>query len=385
MALHVVVLAGGSGTRLWPLSRSAVPKHLLPLASGGRSLLRATLDRVQPLTESIWVVTITAQARQCAEELEAAGLDPARVIAEPAARGTGPALGLAMGTLARRDPEAVVASVHADHHVVDDHGYRAAVWQAAGWARATGGLATVAISPTEPSTGFGYIELGDAEDGDAWVPPADDGNPLTAEALGPPRSLLPADRAVRFVEKPDRATAEAYLAGGRHVWNTGLFAWRASTFLGELAQASPPTAEGVEATLTARADGDEAGAEAAYTALPNEAVDTLVLERTPLLTAVRASFGWSDLGSWADLAAARRAAGEADSEGNVVEGDALLAASTRDCYIDARGGRRIAVVGAEGLVVVDTGDAVLILAADRSQGVKQVVDQLKRERRTDLL
>ena len=378
MTLHVVVLAGGSGTRLWPLSRSGVPKHLLPLASGGRTLLRATLERVRPLTDSVWVVTIASQAQPCTDELAAAGVDPGHVIAEPGARGTGPALGLAVRTLSDGDPDAVVASVHADHGIADDEDYRRCVLTAAGWARTTGGLATIGVEPASPSTGMGYIEVGEVEPAEAWRPPV-----AGAALLDGP--LPPAHRAIRFVEKPDLETAIGYVESGRYLWNTGLFAWQASTFLAELAAASAETMAGVEGAVAARARGDEPAAEAAYLALPSEAVDTLVLERTPRLTAVRGAFGWSDMGSWADLAAARRAAGEADGEGNVVSGDAILAAGARDCYVEARGGRLVAVVGAEGLVVVDTGDAVLVLPAERSQGVRDVVEQLKRRGRSELL
>ncbi|HET9051432.1 MAG TPA: sugar phosphate nucleotidyltransferase [Candidatus Dormibacteraeota bacterium] len=384
MAFRVVVLAGGSGTRLWPLSRAAVPKHLLPLAAGGRTLLAATLDRVRPLTELVWVVTVAAQAERCAAELAAAGLDPARVIAEPGARGTGPALGLAMHTLAAGDPDAIVASVHADAHILDDDGYRRCVVAAAGWARVAGGLATVGVDPVRPATGLGYIELGDALAPADWRVPAAD-LPLAAEMLGPPPVLPAAHRAVRFVEKPDLATATAYVAGGRHVWNTGLFAWEVATFLAELAAASAEIDAGVATAAAARRRGAEEEARAAYLALPSVAVDPLVLERTQRLVAVRGVFGWSDVGSWADLADARRDGGEADGRGNVTLGDTVLSDGVRACYVDSGGGRLVAVVGAQGITVVDTGDVVLVVGEGGSQGVKGVVDELRRRGRTDLV
>ena len=377
MGFHVLVLAGGSGTRLWPLSRQAVPKHLLPIGEGGKSLLRSTVERVLDIGDSVSIVTAGLHIDLCRQALEGLGLPDEALIAEPTARGTGPALGLATHLIARRDPDAVVASVHADHHVSDVEAYRDAVTAAAGWAAATGGLATVGIAPAYAATGFGYIELGDARTADAWRAPSG----RTADRDDRARRL-PAHASLGFREKPDRETAERFVEGGLHLLNLGLFAWPVRQFLEELRSADSELDDGLQQVIAAWEHGDQLSASGIYSALRSVPVEPLVFERTPGLTVVTASFSWSDLGSWSDLRESR--AGAATPEGNILEGDALAVGSA-NCLVASRGGRLVAVVGAEGLVVVDTGDAVLVVPADRAQSVKDVVDRLKADGRTDLV
>lgn len=378
MGLHILVLAGGGGTRLWPLSRAATPKHLLPLGSGGTTLLRATVDRVRDLGDTVNVVTAADQVALCADALQ--GLLPAEaIIAEPFARGTGPALGLATSLLRLRDPDALVASVHADARVDDAEAYRAALTASAGWALATHGLATVGLTPSEPSTGMGYVEVGEHLPPARWQPPAGTAGPLAAAAVA-----LPAFEAVRLVEKPEAGVARQYVHGGRHLWNLGLFAWPADVLMAELRAADSMVADHVERSAAAIADGDATGAEAAYGALSPVAIEPLVFERTAHLAVVRAGFAWSDLGSWGDLHAARIDAGEGDGDGNVLDGDAM-AVGASGCTIEARGGRLVAVAGAQGLVVVDTPDALLVVPEREAQRVKEIVERLRAAGRTDLL
>jgi len=379
VGLHILVLAGGSGTRLWPLSRRTTPKHLLPLASGGETLLRATLERVIGLGDSVRVVTAAAQADGCRATLVGLGLPADAVIVEPDPRGTGPALALAVGVVARDDPDALIASVHADHRVSDTDAYRAAVLASAGWAASTDGLATVGLVPAAPVTAFGYIELGEPRDQGAWRSPP--GSPPDAAAAA---ARLPAFAAMGFKEKPSAEVAQGYLDGGRHLWNLGLFAWTARRFLAELHAADADLGAAVAGVVDAVVRGDAAAAARLYSAQRTQAVEPLVLERTRRLTVVRASFGWSDLGSWSDVRAARVADGDVDGAGNVVEGDVVLTES-RDCAVVARSGRVVVVAGVEGLVVVDTPDAVLVVPAARSQLVKEVVDQLRADAHDDVL
>src|ERR1035437_7353313 len=321
-----------------------------------------------PIADAVHVVTAASQVDGCAGALWGIAAGSVSVVAEPTARGTGPALGLAVRQIARDDPEAVIASVHADAFVDDDDAYRAAVLAAAGWAAVTAGLATVGLTPTSPATGLGYIALGDAQPPERWAPPPGaHPDPVLAAAA----AALPAARSAGFIEKPPVERAVAYLRGGRHLWNLGLFAWTASSFLAELAAADP----GLDARL-------EVLVAELYGSLAAVAVEPLVFERTERLTVVRAGFGWSDVGSWADLAASRAA--QADAAGNVAEGDTLLV-NSRNCFVESRGGRTVTVLGGEGLVVVDTPDTVLVMPESASQEVKTVVERLRGEGRDELL
>lgn len=379
MSLHFVVLAGGSGTRLWPASRRARPKHLLPLGPGGGSLLRATVERLLPLGGRVHVVTEAGQVEACRKALAGLPVGDDAMVAEPEARGTGPALCLAVRTIAREDPEALVCSVHADHYVGDDEAYRTALWAAAGWAASTGRLAMVGLVPRRPATGFGYIALGEALDTCLWSSPGAGGSSMDHRA-----ARLTARTALGFVEKPDLDTARRFVDQGRHLWNLGLFAWPVAVFEEELQRLAPEVAGEVAAVVVAQARGDEAEARTRYGRLRPAAIEPLLLERSSRLVAVEASFPWSDLGSWRDLAEVRRAQGRSDAAGNVTSGDAVVVDSS-DCLVEAEGGRLVALVGGQGLVVVDSGDAVLVVAAERAQEVREVVDRLRAHGRDDLV
>lgn len=355
MTLHAVIAAGGAGTRLWPRSRLASPKHVLPLSGSGLPLLRETYERIVPLVAEVNVVTEERQLPQIRELLPE--LPAERLIAEPAARGTTNAYGLAALTILERDPDAVLMMLPADHVVRGRRAYAAAVRAAAAAASATGDLVTVGLEPRYPATGFGYIEAGE---------------PVRA---GRAHAL----RVRRFVEKPDLARARRYLAEGGFYWNVAMFCWRAQSFLEELQAYGPQHLRGLRRVLEARRKGDEEGASRIYRRLPVQAVDYTVMEPTRRLLLVPGAFDWVDVGSWSELADLL----VADGRGNVVEGDPVLI-DTEGCFISVPD-KLVAAIGLQDLVIVDTPDALLVCPKDRAQDVKKVVEALSRLKKTRYL
>lgn len=356
MARHVVILAGGSGTRLWPRSRERSPKHLLTL-HGRQSLLQSTFERVRRLTENVYVVTEQSQVESIREQLP--DLQDDRYIIEPARRGTASALGLAALAIAARDPHATMLSVHADHYLgKDEDAYLETLDTEASLAESRRCLVTVGLRPPYASTAFGYIRLGDRADGDGDVG---------------------AYRVRAFVEKPDLETAERYVAEGDYLWHLGLFSWPVDVLLTEIATYAPALDEGLQRVERARKAGRRDEADAAYRALSTEAIDYALLERTKNLLVVGATFEWHDLGSWADLHDIL----EQDEAGNFVEGEHVLIDS-KNCMIHSPS-KLVAAVGLEDMVVIETADALLICPKARSQDVKLIVERLKQMGKTKYL
>jgi len=348
MARHVVILAGGSGTRLWPRSREKSPKHLLTL-HGGESLLQSTHARVLNLTDSVYIVTEQSQVKSIRKQLP--NLRDQQFIVEPARRGTASALGLAALAIAERDAQATMLSVHADHYLGhDEDAYLKTLDVEARWAESKRSLVTVGLRPPYASTAFGYIQVGPPLDGDQT--PA-------------------VYRAVRFVEKPDLKTAEGFLASGSYLWNLGLFSWPVDVLFSEMATHAPQLYAGLERVKHARRAGRLDEADHLYEELPTEAIDYAVLERTKNLLVVGAAFEWHDLGSWADLHDIL----QRDEAGNFVEGDSVLIDS-KNCMIHSPH-KLVAAVGLDDMVVIETEDAILICPKARSQDVKLIVDRLK--------
>lgn len=346
-----VVPAGGSGTRLWPLSRAARPKFLLPLL-GERSLLQQTVDRLSPLApgERILVVCGPAHAAPIVRQLPE--LPEENILVEPAPRGSGPAIALATAIIARHDPNAILGSFAADHEVTDQAAFVAAITTAIAAAQRDW-LVTIGLQPTRPETGYGYIER------------SDDVIATTAEGT--------AYRSLRFVEKPDLATAEAYVSSGRFLWNASMFIWRAQTLLTEVARLQPDLYAGVMRIADAWGTPQQERVTAAVWAdLAESTIDQGILERTDRVAVVPASLGWSDVGDWHNLGELI----EPDASGNSVRGE-LVQTASRNCVVWSESNRLIALVGLENVAVIDTEDALLVADRQQAQDVRRIVDQLK--------
>ncbi|PRY60125.1 mannose-1-phosphate guanylyltransferase [Knoellia remsis] len=349
-----VVPAGGAGTRLWPLSRRGNPKFLHDLTGAGASLLQQTVERVAPLAgDRVVVVTGAGHAAAVREQLPRLG--DAQVLAEPSPRDSMAAIGLAAAVVEARDPEAIIGSFAADHVIPDGDAFRACVAEAVEVARG-GRVVTIGIEPTHPSTGFGYIQMG-----------------------APIAGVATARRVRQFVEKPSAERASAYLATGEFRWNAGMFVVRAATLLDLLQRWHPALAEGVRAIAA-----DPSRLEELWPSLEKIAIDHAVAEPAAdigVVAVVPGDFAWDDIGDFGSLAAQLPEPGE----GPRVLGDAdLVRAVGSTGLVVPRGGRPIAVVGLEDVVVVDTGDAVLVTSRERAQEVKKVVEGLTEQGRTDL-
>ena len=348
-----VILSGGTGTRLWPLSRERRPKQYLPLV-GPRSLFQQAVLRTNAIAADVGaplVVCNEAHRLMVAEQLSELGTKPAAIVLEPAGRNTAPAVAAAALLAARgagpnEDPLLLV--LPADHLVRDAAAFGAAV-EAAAEAAAAGYLTTFGIVPDRAETGYGYVRRG-----------ADRGRWAELE---------------RFVEKPDLATAERYVASGDYLWNSGMFVLAASTYLRELERHAPAMLAACrEAVASSRPDGDCTRLGAAFAASPADSIDYAVMEKTDRAAVVPLDAGWSDVGSWSALYDVL----DKDDAGNVAVGDAIVE-QCRGTYVLASH-RTVAVVGLKNVVVVETADAVLVVARDSAQAVKHVVDQLKKRK-----
>jgi mannose-1-phosphate guanylyltransferase / mannose-6-phosphate isomerase len=355
--IHPVILSGGSGTRLWPMSRSLYPKQLLAL-TGERSLLQETALRLAGGGGFAAPLVIANEEHRfiIAEQLRAIGVDAAAVVLEPVGRNTAPAATIAALRLVRDDPDALMLVMPSDHAIVDADAFRAAIAHAAAAARA-GRLVTFGIAPERAETGYGYIAKGQALEG------ADGAFAVAA-----------------FVEKPDPATAERYVSSGDYLWNSGIFLFPAALYLAEIERLCRAMRDACARALAgARADADFIRLDkAAFADCPADSIDYAVMEHTEHAAVVPVAMGWSDLGSWDAL----WEIGGKDARGNALVGN-VIAEDTGNCYLRSEAGL-VAAIGVEDLVVVATDDAVMVAPRNRTQDVKRLVGRLATERRGEV-
>ncbi|KTF37790.1 mannose-1-phosphate guanylyltransferase/mannose-6-phosphate isomerase [Xanthomonas vesicatoria] len=345
-----IILSGGSGTRLWPLSRESYPKQFLPLV-GDKSMLQATWLRAAPVAGHAPIVVANEEHRfMAAEQLQQLGVKPSAILLEPKGRNTAPAIAVAALEAMRDGADPLLLVLPSDHVIGDEAAFQAGV-KVAAEAAAQGKLVTFGIKPTAPETGYGYIKAGS-------------GTGATAVE--------------RFVEKPDLATAQGYLASGEYYWNSGMFLFRASRYLEELRKFHPAIADACQkAWQNGKRDADFTRLDKdAFAASPSDSIDYAVMEKTADAVVVPLDAGWNDVGSWSSLLDVS----EQDAQGNAHHGD-VIQLDCRNTY--AYGSRLIAMVGLEDVVVVETPDAVLVGHRDRIQEVKEVVGRIKSDGRSE--
>ncbi|UCC67458.1 MAG: NTP transferase domain-containing protein [Armatimonadota bacterium] len=346
--LHVVIMAGGTGTRLWPISRRSRPKQFQPLLSD-QTMLLDTYKRVRPLTapQRVWVVTNAEHVSIARSQLPK--VPPQNVLGEPMGRSSAPAVALAAARIARTDPEAVVVATPVDSYIGDAVAYRDYIATAVETAQERF-IVVLGVMPSHPETGYGYVQRG--------------------KRLK--RPLSGAYRVERFTEKPDEHKAERYLAHGGYYWNMGQFIFRADHFMDRCAAHLPEVADGVRKL----AKSDEPPAELieqVYRDLPSISMDYGIAEREEDMAVVPTALEWSDLGHWRSIKdiARRRGLPEAHPENHI-------AVRSPDCFVVADSGRLIVTVGVEGYIIVDTDDALLVVREENAQDVRDALDEIQR-------
>jgi mannose-1-phosphate guanylyltransferase / mannose-6-phosphate isomerase len=358
-AIFPVILSGGSGTRLWPLSRAMYPKQFIRFFSGqDTSFLGAAMQRLKADAGFAPPILLCNNDHRflVREEIERAGIKPRAIILEPIGRNTAPAIAVAALAALRENPGAILAVMPSDHVVKDDARFMEGVKRAAKVA-ATGKLVLFGIKPNEPHTGYGYIKQGQPIEGF-------NGGAFKVDS---------------FAEKPDRETAERYLASGGYYWNSGIFVLNARTYLEEVARLEPAILEAARAALAKATDdlGFVRLDKASFAASPNISIDYAVMEKTITAAMLPLDVGWNDVGSWSSLwdIAPR------DDKGNYIHGEAVLE-DTNGCYVHSEKSI-ISTIGVKDLVIVDTPDALLVADKSRTQDVSKIVARLKQSNRKE--
>ena len=357
MKLTALILAGGGGTRLWPLSRRARPKQFLT-EFGGTALIAQTYERVAQIVpkERLWVVAGRGHESGIREFLPM--LPDAHFVREPAAKNTAPAIGLACAAIAAEDPAAVVAVLASDHAILHADRFRALLSAAGTLAAESHKLVTLGIVPDRPATGYGYIEQGRSI-----------GQVMAAEAFD----------VARFVEKPDAARAAQFLQAGNYLWNSGMFVWRAADLLEELEANLPDLAKGLRDYAAAAPGKRDEIAAHVFASAPSISIDYAVMEKSKRVAVIPADIGWDDIGTFRSLSAVNP-----DSTGGSATAKDVVAVDASRNLVHAPG-KTVALIGVDDLVIVDTGDSLLIARRDRAEDVKKIVDELQKKKRDDVL
>jgi len=348
--MQALILAGGSGTRFWPVSRRSKPKQLLTFG-GEESLLQSTVRRLQPLVEadSVWVCTTSDQAVEVRNQLPE--ISPTQILEEPMGKNTALAIGWSVRSLPRAARDDVIVVLPADHHIGEVEGFQDSLRTAAAAAFEKGIIVTLGVLPTRAETGYGYLEIGEY---------LDEGKTIR--------------RVVRFTEKPDLEDAKRFVRGGNYLWNAGIFVFRGEVLLERLQEHQPVLASGLEKIAASPEDLGEV-----YSSLPAISIDHGLMEKLDDLGTVPIDCGWTDLGSWEALW--EHLGG--DANGNVASGD-VLSVDTKDCLVMSTDGL-VAAIGVENLVIVRTQDAVLVVPKERSQEVRRIVQRLAASGRSEQL
>lgn len=353
--MFALILAGGVGTRLWPKSRQNLPKQLLPL-TGNRTMVQATVDRILPIVpvENIFFATNREYGQLILEQIP--NLPEQNIVAEPSGKSTAPCIGLGALHMQQLNPDSVMISLHSDHFFGDEEGFRQALLAAADVAK-EGYLVTLGVKPDKPETGYGYIERGQA----------------IGDYNGHKTYLVN-----QFLEKPDSPTAERFLASGAYYWNSGIFIWQLSTLMDAFKTHMPDFRAKLVQLEQALANGESINA--IWETITPKSIDVGIMEQAEKVAVVPMDVGWNDVGSWTAI----HEVYQADADGNVLIGDNCLTFDTTNSLIESSD-RLIAAIGLDNVVIIDTGDALLICDKDKAQDVKKVVNWLEENNRTELL
>ena len=343
MNTHVVIMAGGIGSRLWPLSTPETPKQFIDILGVGKSLLQLTVERFLPLCppDRFWVVTSEKYVDIVRQQLPAVPDD--QILAEPESRNTAPCIAYASWKIARKDPDANVVVTPADALVLKTAAFAETIHKALLFTEVYDAIVTVGIAPTRPETGYGYIHAAEAVQGRVV-------------------------KVSEFKEKPDLATAESYLADGHYFWNAGIFVWKVSTIVAEL-RAHAPQIAGVMDRLSPAlcTEGETAALKELFPTCDTISIDYAVMEKSSLIHVIAEDLQWSDLGSWGSV----KTHLEQDADGNAVVGGDVRLFGCKDCFVHAAGEKTVVVEGLEGYIVAESADRLLVCRLSEEQRIKE--------------